>query len=372
MKRFTGWPTALIATLWLLLGACSADDGWRAQWTRGLALGRTGYASGNIIATAGNDSCGNAWNEQFPPARAGITWLATLGDIDKLMITDGGLINDQQSVGGGSWSDTLSAMVACNAMEALEGPINQFLDFEHRQLNPATFKEKGKPVNRKSPRVKFVRQMPAGVWADALDVPAGMRAARCWYETFQGNGINPEQTINVLDHVEKRVPALIRLWVGAAPGVADNLTAIKDLYKDAGVKQFWVQYPYMDQAQVVLRGTDLKLLWNVVSPILHQRWNAQVTIPAVDPGLAPRIRQVSDDLNQLMFTQAGCAGFAAAHGPVVCSRNAGKPSVVVTRSAYPGWGPADHQTTVIGGMPHESPAGADKLGAGINAADALP
>jgi hypothetical protein len=296
-----------------------------------------------------------------------------MGTIDKFMITDGGLINDQKSVGGGSWSTTLSAIVACNAMEALEGPINDFLDFEHRQLNPATFKENGKTVNRKPPRAKFVRQMAVGEWADALDIPEGMRAARCWYETFQGNGINPVQTINVLDHVEKEIPPLIRLWVGAAAGVADDLAAIKTMYKDAAVKQIWLQYPYMDQAQVVLRGTDLKLLWNVVSPILHQRWNAAVTISAIDPGLQPRIRQVSDDLNQLMFTQIGCVGFAAAHGPMVCARDAaGKPVVVVTRSAYPGWAAADHQTTVIGGMPHESPSGADKLGAGINAADALP
>jgi hypothetical protein len=48
------------------------------------------------------------------------------------------------------------------------------------------------------------------------------------------------------------------------------------------------------------------------------------------------------------------------------------PRVVITQDNFAPWGPADHQTTVAGGMPHESAAGANKLGAAIVAADALP
>jgi hypothetical protein len=57
----------------------------------------------------------------------------------------------------------------------------------------------------------------------------------------------------------------------------------------------------------------------------------------------------------------------------VCARDAAKrPIVVITQDNFPGWAAADHQDTVLGGMPHESAQGANKLGAALRAADMLP
>jgi len=77
-----------------------------------------------------------------------------------------------------------------------------------------------------------------------------------------------------------------------------------------------------------------------------------------------------------MYTQIGCAAvapFAAGHGPVVCARDAaGVPRVLVTQDNYPMWGTADHQSTIAGGMPHESAAGAMKMAQAAQNALDLP
>jgi hypothetical protein len=263
-------------------------------------------------------------------------------------------------------------------MQQLTPALNAVLNTEHAALNPRGVRVNGVRMARQAPTVRFVRQVPVGVWGGALDLAANQRAGRCWYATTRGNGRNPVVTLGLLGKVEKEVPPLVRLWTGGPPGspVPGNLTAIKNAYTAINVKQVWLQYPYMDTANVVLRGSDLALLWPGVARKLIDRWGpAPITIPAIDAGLRPRIRQVSDDLNKLMYDTIGCnavAAYAAGHAPLVCARAGRAPLVVITRDAFPGWGPGDHQTTIIGGMPHENAAGANKLGAAIVAADALP
>ena len=180
--------------------------------------------------------------------------------------------------------------------------------------------------------------------------------------------------------ISKEVSPLERLWRNGPTGspVPGNLTAIKQAYVGVS-KQAWLQYPYMDTAQVTIRGSDVGLFWNGgAAGALVRAWgrNVTLTINAIDPGLAPRIRQVTDDLNELMYISIGCNGaaaFAANHPARVCQRDAAmNPIVVITQSNFAGWGAADHQDTIIGGMPHESAAGANKLGAALVAADALP
>jgi hypothetical protein len=360
-----------------------ASPAWhtRVPWRLALALGRTGYNSGDVrnAAAGAPDACGNPWRGPASPMQTGVNWLGRVGTGSGLMITDGGLINDQASTTGG-WSNSLAGLVACNAMDRLVPALNALLNAEHIALNPRGVRVNGMNVARQAPTVRFVRQVPQGAWGGALDLPGNVRAPRCWYATTRGNGRNPVATLALLGKVEKEVPPLVRLWTGGPPGspVPGNLTAIKNAYVAIDVKQIWLQYPYMDTANVTLRGSDLKLLWVGVSRVLIDRWgrNVAVTIPAIDAGLRPRIRQVTDDLNKLMYDTIGCnavAAFAAGHPARVCARNAGNaPRVVVTRDAYAGWGAGDHQDTIVGGMPHESAAGANKLGAALVAADALP
>lgn len=354
-----------------------ASPGWstRVPWRKALALGRTGFGSGDVrnAAAGGQDACRNNWRGPASPMTTGVNWLTRVGTARGLMLTEGGIINDQQSRTGG-WADTLGALVACNAMAQVVPALNAILNAEHAALNPGM-------VGRRPPTVRMARQTaPGGRWPAVLDLPAGVRAGRCWYATVRGNGRNPVVTLAALAKVEKEVPPLIRLWVGGPAGspVPGNLTAIKNAYTAINVKQIWLQYPYMDRANVVLKGKDLKLLWpGGLGRLIITTWgpNIAVTIPAIDVGLRPRIRQVTNDLNKLMYDTIGCnavAAFAAGHPARVCVRAAGAPRVVVTRDSFPGWGAGDHQSTVIGGMPHESAAGANKMGAAVVAADALP
>jgi hypothetical protein len=81
-------------------------------------------------------------------------------------------------------------------------------------------------------------------------------------------------------------------WTGGKPG------ARQPDCDQAGVcrvsKQAWLQYPYMDSAQVAIRGSDVGLLWNGgAAGALVRAWgrNIALTINAIDPGLVPRIRQ---------------------------------------------------------------------------------
>lgn len=361
-----------------------ASPAWhtRVPWRLALALGRTGFTSGDVrnAGPGARDACTNQWLGPASPMQTGVNWLTRVGTGNGLMVTDGGLINDQQSRTGG-WSDTLGGLVACNAVERLIPVLNVLLAAEHTALNPLGVWVRGRLVARRPPTVRFVRWVPVGRWAGALDLPPARPAGRCRYVTTAGNGLNPVATLALLRRVQKDVPPLIRLWTGGPAGspVPGDLAAIKNAYVAIDVKQIWLQYPYMDTANVVLRGSDLSLLWPPgVSRLLITQWGRAVaaTIPAIDPVLRPRIRQVTDDLNKLMYDTIGCnavAAFAAGHPARVCARNAGNaPRVVITRDAYAGWGPADHQDTIIGGMPHESAAGANKLGAAIVAADGLP
>jgi hypothetical protein len=75
-----------------------------------------------------------------------------------------------------------------------------------------------------------------------------------------------------------------------------------------------------------------------------------------------------------MYNAIGCAAngpYFVGHGPMVCEADGDEPMVAITRDDYPGWGWMHHQSTVIGGMPHENAAGADVLGQGLIEADNL-
>jgi hypothetical protein len=355
----------------------------RVPWRFALALGRTGFASGEVLRAAVGtpDTCNNPWLSAAPPAQTGINWLNVVGKTNAVMVTDGGLINDQQSTTG-SWTDTLAGLVVCNAMERLLPVARAAVVAEHTALNPlGVVIVRGRIRAARPPAVTFQRSVPRGNWAGGLDLPGNVPAPRCGFSVAGGNGIRPRATPAILGRIQKTVPPLIRLWPGGPAGspVPGNLTAIKNLYVApmVDVKQIWLQYPYMDTANVSLRGRDLALFFPPgAGRWLVNNWGAAlITIPAIDPGLRPRIRQVTDDLNNLMYNAIGCNGvaFAIGHAARVCARNGGNaPRVVVTRDGFPGWGPGDHQDTIIGGMPHESAAGANKLGAAIVAADALP
>lgn len=361
-----------------------ASPAWntRVPWRLAFAGGRTGFTSDDVRGAAANkaDACGNPWGMAQPPMTAGVNWFA--GKTNKLMITDGGLINNQESTTGG-WSNTLEGLVTCQAIERAVPLVNGLLDAEHRVLNPNPLglRVNGRWRARNPPRMRLARTVPQGGWAGALDLPANVRQPRCRLSVMvQGNGRIPRRTMNALARVGKDVPPLIRLWTGGPPmsPVPGNLTAIKNAYTPVS-KQVWLQYPYMDQARVTVRGSDLGLLFNGrVAQKLLDAWgrNAALGINAIDPGSVPRIRQVTDDLNKLMYDSIGCnavAAFAAGHVARVCARDAARnPLVVITQDNFAGWGPGDHQDTIVGGMPHESAAGANKLGAAIVAADRLP
>jgi hypothetical protein len=367
----------------------TASPAWltRVPWLRVFRGARTGHTSGQVRNgtnnPATNDGCGQNWNQAVSPMQAGVDWLANKDN--RLMITDGGLINDEKNVDGDNWPATLSGVVVCQALDEITPAINTLLDWDHWVMNWARAGWfEGRPprwVRRQAPTVRLQRSTPGGKWKDALDEPANAVRPRCQYVVqVAGNGRMPASLAAVL-RIGYNVSPLVRLWKNGPAGspVPGNLTAIKDKYLGPPFvsKQIWLQYPYMDQAQVQIRGSDVGLFWpgggaNVIVQALGRQLT--YTINAIDPGLRPRIKQVTDDLNELMFLRIGCpaANWAANHGPLVCARDAAmKPTVVVTRADYPGWGAADHQNTIKGGMPHESAAGANKLGAALVVADGL-
>ncbi|HEX8114903.1 MAG TPA: hypothetical protein VF516_44540 [Kofleriaceae bacterium] len=364
----------------------TASPAWstRVPWLRVFRGARTGHKSGDVRSGTMNtptpDTCGQNWNQNVSPMTAGVNWFA--GKSNRLMITDGGLINDQKNVAGQSWTDTLASIVTCQALDRATGLINTLLDWDHWVQNWgwAGWLENRRWVWRQAPTVRLQRTSPVGGWAQALDAPANMRRPRCQFVVqIRGNGRMPAALPAVLA-IGKDVTPLERLWRNGPAGspVPGNLTAIKQAYVGVS-KQAWLQYPYMDSAQVAIRGSDLGLLWNGgAAGALVRAWgrNIALRINAIDPGIAPRIRQVTDDLNELMYISIGCNGaaaFAANHPARVCQRDAAmNPIVVITQSNFAGWGAGDHQDTIIGGMPHESAAGANKLGAALVAADALP
>jgi hypothetical protein len=367
----------------------TASPAWktRVAWNKALALGRTGYNSQNVLgAGVGTpDACGNPWTSTTHPADLGLKWFQKEVGIDSnsLMITDGGLINEQQTVDDAGWSETLAGIVLCQAMDKAVAPINQALAEAHAFENEFEVILKGNDFVLDPPTVTLERWTPTGRWADALDLPKGSPKAVCRYRVKKGNGLNPNLMEEVAKYPHKTVSSLKRLWTGgpADSPVLSTLQRIVKLYSDAKVKQIWLQYPSMEFAQVTVTGHDLAIfLPEGVSNFLETHLGlGAVTLNSIDQGLRPRIRQVSDDLNELMYNALGCnqvAAYAANHPAVVCKRDpmTNAPLVVVTSNNYQalGWGPNDHQRTIQGGMPHESATGADKMGTLIRDADALP
>jgi hypothetical protein len=347
----------------------------RVPWRRALALGRTGFSTGDVTgAPVGKlDACKNPWPGPGSPAAIGLQWFQRIGIHRGLMITEGGLINDQTSRAGG-WAQTLAGIVQCSAMKQAEGALNILLAAEHAALNPGF-------NNLAPPTVSWVPiAPPQRRWNQILDLNANEADGGCVYKAVAGGGRNPNRTIGWLNGIKKTISPLNRLWNGvpANDPVRLNLTALRNQYFNASIKQVWLQYPYMDQAEVALRGRDLRLVLGVLPAWFVDAWGRNlITIAAVDPVLRPRVRQVTDDLNGLMWDAIGCGGPGAAWAPghpaKVCARAPNNaPMVVITQDAFPGWGAADHQNTAIGGMPHESAAGANKMGAAIVAADRLP
>jgi hypothetical protein len=230
----------------------------------------------------------------------------------------------------------------------------------------------------KQPRMKVERTVAGGNWKQALDVPVGQKPARCQLvieTTGNGQIRDTKKLMHALESVGADLPSLKPL-----PGnTAGNLADLKKAYRQAA-KQIWLQYPYMDGAMVHVEVPDISIFFGgrvareFLDLIAKVGVGGALDIPVVDEELRPRIRQVSDDLNMLMYNQIGCgavAPFVAGHGPMVCESDNGKPMVVITRGQYPGWGAAMHQNTVIGGMPHENADGANVLGAGLVEADRL-
>jgi hypothetical protein len=357
-----------------------ASPGWntRVPWKKALALGRTGFASGDVVGAAGGtlDACKNAWPGPVPPAATGLAWLQAVGTTHGLLLTEGGLINDQQSTTGG-WSDTLGALVACSALDDVTGPLNIVVATEHAGLNLNPF------ANPAPPTVSFVQVAPPGTarWSDVLDLPPGVPKGGCRLRAVRGQGNNPNGTIALINRLGMDIPPLIRLWNGVPANhpVRLNLAALAAMYLNGNVKQIWLQYPYMDRAKVVLRAADLALVLGAVPVLVANAVGVgNLTINAIPPLMRRRIRQVTDDLNGLMWDSVGCSAapggvaFAPAHAARVCTRVAGQPMLAITQDAFAGWAAADHQTTVVGGMPHESALGANKMGAAAVAADALP
>jgi len=168
------------------------------------------------------------------------------------------------------------------------------------------------------------------------------------------------------------------------PNVGAGLTAIKNLYKaaaaGAGIRQIWMQYPYMDQAQVQMTGRELKILSNLIPNWVCNAAGRAIakTFDAIDDALKPRVAQVTDDLNQLIYNSINCpanngayvkgdrptrkagavVAAGAGHAAFLCDTR-----TVVTKNIHgaPAWGAGDHQKTILGGMPHESVTGAQKL-----------
>lgn len=363
-----------------------ASPAWhtRVPWLKVFRGARTGHTSDNVVnATSNprtNDGCGYNWNENASPMNAGIAWFA--GKNNRLMITDGGLINDQENVDGHSWPETLSGIVVCQALDNATGAVNTLLDWDHWAMNWFwnTCRQNGRVVARQAPQVVLQRSVPGAgkTWADALDINNVVRP-RCQYVIKVRGNCRMPLTLNAVLAVAKDVSPLKRLWPGVPANnpVKLNLAAIKAAYVGVS-KQIWVQYPYMEKAQVAIRGSDAALFWPGGAGAALIRAigrNTMLTMDAIDNTLKPRMKQVTDDLNELMYDQAGCpaAQWAKSHGAIVCQRdNAMNPIVVITESDFAMWGAADHQNTIIGGMPHESPAGANKIGAAIVTADNKP
>ena len=363
-----------------------ASPAWktRVPWNKALALARTGYTSQNVLgAGVGTpDACGNPWTSLTPPADLGKKWFQKEVGIDSnsLMITDGGLINEQQTITDKGWSVSVTGIVKCQAMAEAVPSINEALAAAHAIENEPEVLLKGKGFVLDPPTVKLERWSPTGDWADALDIQAGA-FANCRYKVRKGNGINPRLMETIAEWPHTYITPIKRLSITSPPNspVPSTLARIAKLYSDIGVKQIWLQYPSMEFAQVTISGHDLATyLPEGISEFLEKHLGS-VTINAVDDVLRPRIRGVSNDLNELMYNSIGCnkvQPYTPNHPAVVCLRDpmTNAPLVVVTSNNYAalGWGPADHQRTIVGGMPHETAQGADKMGALIREADALP
>jgi hypothetical protein len=361
-----------------------ASPGYRVPWTRAWAGARTGFDSGSV-ANAGvgtTDACGTAWGFGQSPKDQGLAWLA--GKPNPLMITDGGLINDLKS-STGAWSDILKGLVTCQAMDMAVPAINSLLMTAWRDENgwylskdKSQIKIKGVWRTAIPPEMRLDKTLKNGVWTDALDVPQGQALARCTFVVKSpGNGVVDiakvvRKTMNSLRSVDIEIPAVQPL----AGNVAGNLAAIHDAYRPT-VKQVWLQYPHMDSARVTIAVKDIAIFkGGVIAREFVEALGIEqtITLDVVERQLRPRVAQVSDDLNRVMYNAIGCAAngpYVVGHGPMVCEKDGDEPMVAITRDDYPGWGFMHHQSTVIGGMPHESAAGADILGQGLIEADSL-
>lgn len=169
------------------------------------------------------------------------------------------------------------------------------------------------------------------------------------FRAVAGGGLNPPGVIGARNGVKVDVPPLIRLWNGVPANhpVRVNLTRLRGDYVKAGIKQVWLQSPYMDQAQLAITGKELALLFPAVPGTIINAWGgAVVTFSEVRLAVRPRIRQVTDDLDGLMWDSIGCAApplgaaFAAVHGARVCERVNGRRAGCPTRArlAPPSWG----------------------------------
>jgi hypothetical protein len=306
----------------------------------------------------------------------GFEWLKN--QTNPLVITDGGLINDLQSTKGG-WSETVKALVACQAMSEAVPFINKWMIKIWSEENKGSFskdgskiKIKGQWYNAVAPTMKVDKTLAGGNWQDALDVPANQEPARCKFAVDTvGNGTltGLKQGMDSLAEVGMDIPPLIPL----KDGVGDNLRAIKAKFRNTS-KQIWLQYPRMDQAMVSVNVDDIAIFWGgqIAKEVIDAFGaNKTITFGAIDPLLQKRVAKVSDDLNAFMYSTIGCGAYVQGHGPVVCESDGNTPMVVITRDGYPGWNFQDHQSTIAGGMPHESMAGTVILGNGLIEANGL-
>src|SRR3569623_638499 len=120
-------------------------------------------------------------------------------DSNSLMITDGGLINEQQTITDKCWSVSGTGIVKCQAMAEAVPSINEALAAAHAIENEPEVLLKGKGFVLDPPTVKLERWSPTGDWADALDIQAGA-FANCRYKVRKGNGINPR----LMDTIARR------------------------------------------------------------------------------------------------------------------------------------------------------------------------